>query len=931
MYFNARSLRNKLHELHDVLSGASGNYYDVICVSETWLNESIIDQTVVAGYPYNVFRCDRINRLGGGCAIFVSQLLCAKHVTISINLPLSHLQAVCVEITHESHSFAVCCIYNPPGYLQLCIDALSDLIKYVCEKFPSVCFIGDFNMPDYVHNAFSHTRYQNFVNSVVAFGLDQLVRDPTRQHNFLDLIFCSDYLKCSKVVSLPPFCDSDHSSLTFNTFVVKSKCKAQSVTYRPDFNKCDFSQFGVYLNAVDWQHILTNDITVDGMWDFVADVIQDGVNQFVPLKKIDTCVKFKKYKYPPNIIKLQLQKKQSWSKRHEIGGMAVYYFWQYKCKSAIAKYHARREKNLLRLNQRNFFKYLNNRLNSTKNIIPPMTGENGCIHSDDEQKAEYFLNEFKKSFTDDDGTLPPCSKTNLKFNVNSIDFTPEIILKYLTKLNSQSAAGPDGLPGIFWKSLKNSLCYPLSILFTKSYCDGVLPSLWKKSIVTPVFKKGDPTLYCNYRPISLTCIACKVMEAIIRDKMINYLEINNLITAHQHGFLKKHSTGTQLLECVNDWTSAVEMGQCVDVCYIDFSRAFDSVSIQKLLYKLNSFGFEGFLLTWLSSLLLNRTFCVRVNNSISDVAIQTSGIAQGSVLGTLCFIIYINDLPSCVLYSTVKLYADDVKVFHKFSPLKITDNLQSDLDAISIWAKIWQLKISIEKTFMLHIGSKNTRKMYNINGICIAVKESIKDLGVYFSSDLSPQMHCFETAKRANRIANAILHSFVCSDVNTYMRAFLAYVRPILEYCCYIWYPSLCRDIDILENVLKCYTRRVFKKCKLPYMCYTDRLNYLNMQTIEYRRLVLSLTMFYNVYHENVSCNVLSNQIFNCISENLRGNSCRMFIPFCKSSVRKSFFAFKMLPIWNSLPNVIVTSNVSRGFMFRLNDCDLNRYLRLNV
>ena len=128
------------------------------------------------------------------------------------------------------------------------------------------------------------------------------------------------------------------------------------------------------------------------------------------------------------------------------------------------------------------------------------------------------------------------------------------------------------------------------------------------SFIRPVHKKGDCSSFKNYRPIALTCVPCRVMESIIKDRMVKHLEDNKLLSPCQHGFRKHHSTGLQILECMNDWTKAVELGDCADVCYVDFARAFDSVSIPKLLHKISAYGFKGNLLNWLTDFLVKENF-----------------------------------------------------------------------------------------------------------------------------------------------------------------------------------------------------------------------------------------------------------------------------------------------------------------------------------
>jgi ribonuclease P/MRP protein subunit RPP40 len=581
---------------------------------------------------------------------------------------------------------------------------------------------------------------------------------------------------------------------------------------------------------------------------------------------------------------------------------------------------------LLKLKPKHFYQFLNSKLKS-RNTLPVMKNGKGDLFSTDYEKFYEFLKEFKQVFTTDDNRLLPFPNVHDNiFDDSSIICTAASVTSYLKKVNNASAPGPDGKPGKFWSSLSTSLGLPLSLIFNTSFQSGCVPSMWKVSYISPIHKKGDPSCFSNYRPVALTCIPCRVMEAMIRDVMSSYLNEHNLISVKQHGFRKGHSTGLQILECVNDWTMAIESGKCIDVCYIDFSRAFDTVSIPKLLHKFAAYGFRGLLLNWLKDFLSDRTLRVKINNSLSGVALQTSGIAQGTSLGPLCFTLFINDLPSVMTHCTCELFADDAKIYHSFSPDQLATQLQTDLQAVVLWADTWQLSVSTSKTFLLHLGPKNPHIQYKIKDVNIQAKGLVKDLGVVMSDDLSWHAHCVETVKKANCVANAILHSFACNDISVYMGAFNTYVRPILEYNCFVWNPVLCCDIDIVENVQKCFTRRAFHKCGLQHVSYSERLRFLEIDSLEYRRMILSLTTFYNIYYNHVSCNILRDYVQPVLQ--LRGHSKRLFVPFCKTSIRKNFFSLRMLNVWNCLPNVVVCSNVVTAFKYRLRDVDLNSDLR---
>ena len=189
--------------------------------------------------------------------------------------------------------------------------------------------------------------------------------------------------------------------------------------------------------------------------------------------------------------------------------------------------------------------------------------------------------------------------------IEDIPISPGIIYKILTKLKPNSAAGPDQLPPIFFHHTAKTVSFPLSILYRSLIDLHTVPDEWRLSIITPKFKKGSPSEVSNYRPIALTCTACKILESLISSALLDFLQQRNLISTLQHGFLKKHSTTTNLLSCLNDWTLSMHSHFSTVVAYIDFHRAFDAISHKKLIYKQKSYGIGGNLLFWIQSLVAN--------------------------------------------------------------------------------------------------------------------------------------------------------------------------------------------------------------------------------------------------------------------------------------------------------------------------------------
>ena len=284
--------------------------------------------------------------------------------------------------------------------------------------------------------------------------------------------------------------------------------------------------------------------------------------------------------------------------------------------------------------------------------------------------------------------------------IDLISFDPDKIIRISKKIRSKCKTSPDpeGYPTILISQLINVLSAPLALLFNSFMSIGKLPSSWKTATVIPIFKKGPASNPANYRPISKTSIFCKLMERIIVTDLSTHFDTYKIFNSSQHGFSFGKSTLTNLLKSVTDWTLAIENKKTQTVAYVDFSRAFDTVSHPKLIYKLKVYGISGCLLSLISDFLSNRNQTTQVGNKFSNTKNITSGVVQGSCLGPFLFLLFINDLPE--IFSslvTSKLYADDVKLYAYVKTLTDEFYFQDNLNRLELWAKTWQLTISINK------------------------------------------------------------------------------------------------------------------------------------------------------------------------------------------------------------------------------------------
>ena len=269
----------------------------------------------------------------------------------------------------------------------------------------------------------------------------------------------------------------------------------------------------------------------------------------------------------------------------------------------------------------------------------------------------------------------------------NIRIDAESIKKKLLKLKIFKSPGPDKLHPRVLRELAEVICKPLAIIFHASIQLWVIPDDWKLANITAIYKKGHRQIAGNYRPVSLTSIVCKILESIIRDQIVDYMKTNKLFSNKQFGFIGGHSTTMQLLKVLDQWTSILDRGGSIDVVYFDFMKAFDKVPHGQLLMKLKSYGIDEEPLEWIKSFLSCRKQRVVVNGVKSDWTYVTSGVPQGSVLGPILFVIFINDLPDVVDEDSILyMFADDTKLSREIMDAVDNQINQDDIDGMDSWS-----------------------------------------------------------------------------------------------------------------------------------------------------------------------------------------------------------------------------------------------------
>ena len=559
--------------------------------------------------------------------------------------------------------------------------------------------------------------------------------------------------------------------------------------------------------------------------------------------------------------------------------------------------------------KKSFFAYVRSKSKSRVNI-GSVRGSDGALIDNRQLISEEFNKFFSSVFTEEDmKTIPEPHMFFRGSGIDSVSIEVEEVRKRLGLLKEGKASGPDGLSPRMLKLVQNEMAYPVTLIFRKSISESVVPKDWKLGNVSPLFKKGTRSDVGNYRPVSLTSQICKIMEGIIRDRIVEFLDSNNLISSSQHGFRRGRSCLTNLLSFLNYVTECMDHHHSFDVIFLDMAKAFDKVPHARLVMKLKAHGVDGKILDWIEEWLKDRKQRVCLNGVGSSWRAVSSGVPQGSALGPLLFLIFINDL-GLDMGSMLMLFADDAKLGRVVNNEEDANCLQNDLDSAVGWTRVWQMLFNPEKCVVMYIGVKNNHFSYYIDGKKLRQVKTEKDLGVTLSNDLKVANQCVQACNAANRALGMISRTIQFRDSKTLLQLYKSLVRPCLEYCSPKWSPYYVKDRQLIEKVQRRSTK-LFPDQK--GMSYRDRLDRLGLWMLEERRNRADLIEVFKMMRGISS--VSPDEFFvTAAVRSTRGHSMKLVKPHCEGIIRQNFFSLRVINRWNALPEETVSVRTVNAF-----------------
>ena len=666
--------------------------------------------------------------------------------------------------------------------------------------------------------------------------MTQHVLEPTRATRVLDIVLSSQKELVDDVKIKEPLGSSDHNQMHFDVNIKSDRTKVKQC--RRDFGKGNYKEIRKSLALIDGNDKMKNK-TATECWNILRGELVSAIDSYVPMRKQGKRSK-KKHLSKEAFRKIR-HKQNMWRVYKHTGKDKDYEAYKEALNAAtneVRKSKRNFEHKLaqnIKSDSKSFYAYVRSKQN-VRDKVGPLEDNFGNIVTQGFLMAGELNMHFSSVFTREDTSSLPVPETKFKGSEGERlghAVTPEVVASKISNMKENKSPGVDGISHKILKETVEQINTPLAHVFNMSLQKGIVPSEWKEANIVPLFKKGSRNKSVNNRPVSLTSVICKLLETIIRDHMMDFLVKHKLINPSQHGFLKARSCLTNLLCFFEEITKWVDEGSPVDVIYLDFQKAFDKVPHQRLILKLKSHGMGNSIINWIEQWLTDRRQRVVVDGEVSSWKSVLSGVPQGSVLGPILFLVYIDDLEEGVTGNILK-FADDTNLFRKTKEIGDKQKLQDDIDKLVRWSEKWQMLFNFGKCKCLHTGPGNTGMNYEMGGTILSKTVKEKDLGVSMNANMKVSEQCRIAASKGNQVLGMIRRNITYKEKSLIVPLYKAIVRPHFEYCIQAWSPYLRKDIDMLEKIQRRATKLILG---LRDLRYEERLKECGLTTLETRRV----------------------------------------------------------------------------------------------
>jgi len=803
----------------------------------------------------------------------------------------------------QSQSIFLCCVYirleSDPIVYTRHAESVQQILD-LAESSDTVLVLGDYKLPylvwtfdddvnGYLPINASAEQEIALTEPMLAVGLCQINDLTNINGRLLDLVFVNnpDSFEIIEPPSAILKIDPHHKPfvLKFDHFNhVGISPDQQNEEFEFDFKRCDFDVLNARISSVDWTHVL-NVNSVDIAASRFYDVLYEIIHENVPKRRRRTCHLNRHPWWNANLRTLRNRLRKARTRyfrrrtaENKLNLQTIEDEYARQLDESFHDYLNRIQTNI-KHDSSSFWSFIKQRKNATG--IPLDVAYCNQLSSTLESSAELFAGFFSTVYN----VNPPshCQQSLDDLPTYNIHLPPLVlssadVSRALSSVDAAKGPGPDCIPPLFVKKCASSLTLPVSTIFSQSLRDGIFPSVWKIASITPVHKSGNIHNVENYRPVSILSSLGKIFESLIYDAI--YPALHHIISEHQHGFVKKRSTTTNLMTFTNSVITKLEKRHQIDAIYVDFSKAFDKVPHELAIQKLNRLGLPDWITHWLHSYLVSRKAYVKVRSARSPSFDTPSGVPQESHLGPLIFILFINDLCYC-LKSSKLLYADDLKLYRTIITLVDCCALQADVDILYRWCETNGMEININKCKTISFCRIRSPICfdYKINGADLERVNSIKDLGVTVNSKMTFNEHIAATSAKAFAMLGFMRRNTKdFKDVYALKTLYCSLVRSVLEYAVVVWAPYQVGQAARMESVQRRFLRYALRT--LPWRDpvdlprYDERRLLIRLPTLAERRILLQRLFIYDVITGNIECaSILEHVWFHAPPRRLRSGN----------------------------------------------------------
>ena len=902
------------------------NKPDIIALTETWLEDDNCD-ALYSIEGYTIYRSDRSadtshKQAGGGCLIAVSNSLTSAPIVLN-NHGVEHLF---IKVTNNTAKFIVGTAYLSPSCSINKYIVHAEIVESLVSRFSNfkMLLVGDYNLAginwstdDILYYDVTTGTSRDIIDKAAQIGntfgalhFNQL--HPilvTHKGYTLDLCFTN----FEKVIFEKPLealskVDEHHPP---SIFVVSVKCNESLKVCEKfrNFRKANYDGINSELANIDW-HSTFSGLDCESKVGKLHEILNTQIERHVPILNKTP------QDYPSwfsHDLKAAIFKKNRAHWIYKLSQLEADYI-EFKRLRAICvrlrrlcySVYLENVESSIKYNLKSFWSFVKTK--RRKLDIPSSVYLGNTETEEGDEIVELFARHFKSSFTRSNPIIPPLKHTPIL--VHDIRITRGELIDALNNMKKSTGYGPDQIPALFIYQCSNYLIDPLLDIFNSSLSTGVFPSMWKSSYIRPLHKKGSINNVQNYRPITTISALSKLFDSIVTVKLSGILHPQ--ISIKQHGFMPNRSTESNLASFTNFISESLSNYGQVDAFFSDFSKAFDSVNHDLLIRKLENYGVRGNMLKWTQSYLTGRSAQVKIKNHISESFEIQSGVPQGSHLGPLLFILFINDITEVIKYSEILLFADDAKLYKNIVCQADCVELQSDIVAIAVWCARNALELNIGKCNVMNFCNNHrlVQFQYKLGNAALNNVKSIKDLGVMLDSNLSFKDHVSYICSKAVRVIGFIkkfTSDFKSSSVILYLYNTL--VLPILMYASPIWSPHLGCDQDRLETVQHKFLRYLSFKNGQPMdpfsHDYSSIMSLFKVPSLKSNRESRDAILAFKLINEWVDCEYLCN-VFKPreLTHNIRNPRTYEVERYTSNYILHSTKP-RLIRTWNELPNCI--------------------------